>query len=1144
MKKKKNNKMFLALAVVAALAMVSVAGVALQSDDSDAAALLMPMGNGDNSTTIIEDTSVDATFYINLDASQPNGAQEYGVQYVKIKEGLAVTGTISIGTADNSKGENYKEYATIKLDGVKNAVFTLIMAPEVNNVFVGMILVGDEATVDLGAADVKDVIKDYKPVEGTVELTKGWLMGGAIRPDTDITSADWPTIMNDGDFDIPALYSVGWSKGTIAPFTGTMKAGSSVVESAYTAGLALGIVDGKATIFNQVIANDLFIPVVEDEDGGPDKPMVDRSDMFVKFVSGEFSVAYPENLSWSSMYGGATFSVANVNMIVEEAATIYVGDNMPSVANVTVEVPDSDAAVGDILYLIPESGVAISATGVAGSDNNILFTFANPVKLNTDYRIVGALDGKAYYGTFSVEGSDVDYAVFVGGNEADSAVTTDTGLDFANGEVTYDSTYSFCMFAASLTKGIILDTPSDSGKVKATSADSIVMLMADNVTGNYLLYIGTVGSPMQDNRITDDTAKSEAVISEEEIDLESIENELFLFQAWSDDGDYTLTIKGNIVCVYTSSDILGKFSSSNDGTTSGKSFAINFEGTGMLTYGDRPVAKPTTHPLNGVSNVNAAYYYVNEGPATKPTSTTFYYTTLNNALTQSNNITILGTVILRDDTTLVGPVSDEDTLINISSNARLQIGQKADKSAGITEASPKVSVPSSTTVTKLGSATYEVVSGQAIYDVKPTKAVNEPKSDVLLEGDKFIYTDLWTAFDISQSGQTIVIRAGSTPVLSKDATLKEGVTLDDKNAALKVNEKITFTVNGTYECQNALEINGTMRVNGTVNFTNAGKAASITATGAIDIMSSGVVNVGTTATAGVLNSDPEGVITVRGALNVPNASSTAEAGDLIITGSVSVNNSNLFAITSMTVGVMPEVATKAYTNPAKIEGKIDVTSAICTTYGDFALTATGSSANVVAGAGFKGVKYMIGEVLFCTMYSDSGDLIVVVNGDFKDIILTDWNNDIPPKGDSLKAELKGASPPTIGTVGWETVYAVFEYRTYNVIFEYMPGFTWTCNGQTVSTSAPTVVNYGDVITVNYFIAEGYAGTPILTMNGNAYKAGDSVTVTSDLTFKATGVHVAGPTDPSGWTLIETLLVIIVIIILVMAILVAIRLLRS
>jgi hypothetical protein len=191
-KEMKKNKMFLALAVVAAFAMVSVSGAALLSDDSDAAILNNPMGSGDNSTTIVEDaTELNAKFYINLGVTTP---QPYGVQYIKFKDpSVAVSGTITIGTVDDSAGTNFVPYATVTLSEVKNAVFTLLLFQE-NGQWFGVILVGDEATVD-GTFDEGTVerITDYKPAEGTVEVTKGVLMPGAIRPGY-ITSATWPSI--------------------------------------------------------------------------------------------------------------------------------------------------------------------------------------------------------------------------------------------------------------------------------------------------------------------------------------------------------------------------------------------------------------------------------------------------------------------------------------------------------------------------------------------------------------------------------------------------------------------------------------------------------------------------------------------------------------------------------------------------------------------------------------------------------------------------------------------------------------------------------------------------------------------------------------------------------------------------------------
>jgi hypothetical protein len=69
-------------------------------------------------------------------------------------------------------------------------------------------------------------------------------------------------------------------------------------------------------------------------------------------------------------------------------------------------------------------------------------------------------------------------------------------------------------------------------------------------------------------------------------------------------------------------------------------YNINFDGTGTIAYGILPTKNPIGHPMSAVVNLNAAYYIEIIGSG--PTSTTFYYTTLSNALTNSNNITIVG----------------------------------------------------------------------------------------------------------------------------------------------------------------------------------------------------------------------------------------------------------------------------------------------------------------------------------------------------------------------------------------------------------------------------------------------------------------------------------------------------------------------
>ncbi|MDR1405084.1 MAG: hypothetical protein LBJ20_05930, partial [Candidatus Methanoplasma sp.] len=114
--RKKNNKMVLALAVVAALAMVSVAGISLlQSDDSDAAGTYIPLTPG--KPFVIDDASTTSyDFYVDEGAS--------GVLVIKITEQANYSGTLSIGTL--SSEDVYTAYTSIELKDAKAVQLTAV----------------------------------------------------------------------------------------------------------------------------------------------------------------------------------------------------------------------------------------------------------------------------------------------------------------------------------------------------------------------------------------------------------------------------------------------------------------------------------------------------------------------------------------------------------------------------------------------------------------------------------------------------------------------------------------------------------------------------------------------------------------------------------------------------------------------------------------------------------------------------------------------------------------------------------------------------------------------------------------------------------------------------------------------------------
>jgi len=1268
---KKNNKMLLALVVVAALAMVSVAAVV--SDGADAANRNDQMVGG---TTILtsDDSNLNATFFILPD-------QERGIQSVTITDGVTISGTIAVGTADNRNGDNYVEYASVTLSGVSNAVFTLMLVPNEAGELVGIIMVGDAAKVDLKAATPDLVITDYKPTTGTFEVTQGTLIAGAIRaefvktelidtgafdafiPGENLGSKIYGAILNPTNTDPAAAFpGIDAIVGGIAPLTGTILAGDAEVSVASIYGMCVGIVDDRAVVYGETVKNAIYLPWVEELVPQDDEPIVgaalatpeDESQVYaeegipalaylsggtswtiptkyvwadqaepeyayipadaftnanVTFVSGEISVGLPEGfVGFNGAYGdGNYFALVNIDGVVEEAATLIIGDNMPKMATsvvITVDVKDSSGNVQidpttSIFFLVPEKG---SMVGMAACDydpidpTKVLVTFNN-VMLNAPYKLVGEMDGGAFIADFSVDGDGIDYSVYVGYNELagdDPIVTGSTGLGYDGTNVTFDSaTYAYVAFAATSNTSFdkakwitdLVEFETDTGTVPVEAGDYFLAVLVDQL-GNSQLYVGYADATMPGN-LASNTNLSAALFNEEEYTLESVVTTFELLTkydilAGAEYADnYTFLIKGTVDSIFTNykksniyGDIWGKYNGQNSYTGDDVVYNVNVDGVGEIIYGVKPVNKPTSHPLvpAKLPNLNAVYYVENDFPD----STTYHYTTLANALDNSNNVTVVGWIFILEDDTLVGPDANADTNISISMNSGLVIGWREDPdllaeipdhvSTPVEEANAKVQVPEKTTVTKVGNAVYWVAFGQAIYDVKPTKQVNTPTAEVLLEGEKYIYTDLWTALDITVSGDTIKLLKNAT--LTKDGTLKAGVTFIDAPWNLTIAEKINFIVNGTVNSTKSMKIIGTLTVNGVANF-NGGATAIFDKTppttksiGAINVTKDGVLNVGGDGkVARITGAVGEGTITIEGTMNVSGTTAMVTAGTIHIIGTVNNTKGTVAALDTLIVGKIPTLS-KGYVNSAVIEGNRMTlgTGAKAVVFGEF---------EIDLGTVLK-TEYMIDDVLYATVYTAASTMVIPTLwddpdqyvDDLLDIKINDWNNNkVPERGLWLSEN----PTKTVGEDGWKVVYADWEPRTYKVTFANAAGVNWDAHATdgswsntkdtsgTITGSGTFDIAYGTELVVLAYAAAGYSGTPTVKLNGQAFANGGKFTVTGpgSALFESSALGTTGGDgdtgtggDDGGMSLTEILLIVIVVVIVIMAILVAIRLLRS
>ena len=589
--------------------------------------------------------------------------------------------------------------------------------------------------------------------------------------------------------------------------------------------------------------------------------------------------------------------------------------------------------------------------------------------------------------------------------------------------------------------------------------------------------------------------------------------------------DSKIVVKGDMKFLYTSATQNGVL----DLITVGAD--IDAEGNGTVSNeialypaaGNLPAEVPRVYN----TNLSTAYYFVNDADKSKAT---YYFTSLENAMKKSKVVYLTGTTVILEDTTFSNPDGDLDVIL--TPGAKLIVGDANH--------SPTLTIPGTTEVIVNDPGAFIVESGKAVFDVKPS-GNDEPIADILIEGDKFIYTDIATALEMAKSGDVLELQRDAE--LKRDAAVKDGVELKDSpGAKLTIPKEKTLTVDGKLTTNNEIIIKGTLRVNKTADFNNA----AVTLDGTIDVTATGTVNF----TNVLLTGNGEGVLAVNGKTNLVN--SDLEVADLVVEGTatLSVDSTSLLTVTkTMRVAKAPSVSTDNK-NETTISGKVTLDiNAVATVYGQKDLTS-----NLEPAADVVKVQYFIDGVLYVTKFCNKnntavppvGDIPMLYEDQLKDIIILNWNTDRMFRGQWLVDESTGVTNTVaIGTTGWESLYAKFEPRMYDVTLAYTPGVTWTVNSVEKSGTIP--IAYGSKIVVKAHVQPGYEGTPSVTVNGRTYD-GKAWEVTDKAEFAVTDGSVklagSGKGDDGGLTLIEILLIIIVIIIAIIAIIIAIRLLRS
>ncbi|MDR0887637.1 MAG: hypothetical protein LBM39_00420 [Candidatus Methanoplasma sp.] len=1113
-----NKKMFLALAVVAALAAVSFAGIALQSDDSDAdTGQFIPVGT-------------PAEWYIEgvtgfTDNFYSNG---YASTKIIVRGDAASSGTINIGDYNATTGK-YDLKASLTIADAKNVVIYVVAT-------------GDEYFFVI---ENIDTIGKVLP-EGSFDLVKGTVI-----------------------------------LGDAAPFNGTITAGTFSAESVYTIGLAVGYDGTKATIFGGVYYWDpTYDDAYPDEDYYVGSLTLSgaASVESTLFTLGYGDLWISEYVKLT-IADGAVITVGDIQPVLGDVtvnfavpnqgipvAVILDGEKIIPVAN------DSTTTPGKIILKDIELGKT--------SDIFFIVDIGTGTPVYQYYYGSLAVVGSGSSYTATLSGNRINAGLLdLAGADVDALTVPSTYVDNKTIEYTASAGYSVSV-AATISDNNIAKVDGnritfETGVIGTTVPFIVVLKKSADIK----LFLGTIDAsdvfiqdPAYDSvgfKVVSGTAAlivdatgAVQIRPVSAVDVQDVDAAFTI-----NSGKWSFTDSNNdTVYIDTTADIIGKIVVTyNDKNATATPFVIhgyNY-GTssaipgakvldnGTVEYGVEPV----TFNNEPLGNTISAAWYVESSTTAK----TYYYLTLANAIGKSDEIHISGDVVILYDITL--GVTDKDTKIYIDAGASLTIGDDTH--------SPIVTVPANTDIYN-GSGRadgYDVYSGQAVFDKAKAEAAGfaAPTADVtLVKGDKIIYTDVATAIGLATSGDVIdLLRAAW---IRKDVTIIAGVTLNDNGNALSIAKGATLTVNGTYTSTGRViaadggSVGTPSLVRGIIGNITVGNGGIATFngveyefTGVIDILAGGKVIIGDKATTkidGVFSppaaADAKGSIQSAGELILGNGTYNGQIyiDKLTLTGSAvfTVNTGSFVGIFKiLTIGAPPTLLSDL-TNNVDVDGVITLDpAAYALVYGESTFSDSNISGTPEVTVFLVGntAKY-IGKT-YATEYTAAGATVIVVppaTVQLKDFTLVGWFID-----SQLSVPYVTYPGSDIGV--YPVLYGNFTPKQYEVTLSYNEGVEWTVNGIGYGTSKLLLINYGDSIRVDAKALPGYTGTPTYTVNGSSYTAGAAYTVTGDAAFVVSGISTAeAPAEDNSLTLIEILLIIIVIIIGIIMIVVAIKLLRS
>jgi hypothetical protein len=1181
--KAKNNKMMLALLVVAALAICSVAVVA-NADDSDAAGTSI-IDASQVSTQVITSETGEVNYDVYVPFSTTTGVLQINSTHnvvFTISADADYSGTIRFGTYDKATGE-FVPASVVVLDGVSSATVTFSVVTEDSTHYTTISDVAVVSTIP-GVNSASSTSGTITVSEGSVQLGSGsYFSGTVVANDSELVSANTYGVTISSDNNITGAVSAGaqkYYKSASAGYvtvTPVLTVGGTATMGTFTVGSGVDfVIDSDATVTMPANASEYSI------ESGATTFKLNLVGADSDNVVGAIYDSYGQEIAYVTDATGGVITFAftdgrgidttqtyTMNLMMTTGTTLksyYLYDG-----TVSFTVTSTTATTGVITYT--------AAVTISGSSTLSVAT------VNTGYSIVGSsnlaglttTDGTNYYLSYDVSTYALAYAVVGSTNVMDSDL---------NGSIS---------LGTSITPG-----------------NPVMIILQDKSTGSWVVFVGKIASTTTSGvyAVSYDTTVAVAYLMSSTTTLSGITGQIqsgttvgtatrtssTVTPAVSSgltvtDQMYTLTVSaggkldvdGELNFNFASVISYGKLS--NSGT-------INVDG--IIAY---QIAKATGYTTQITATINAVSYKV-AATTTSQVYDTYYYTTLDNAMSNASNLYVYGTITVLKDTTLTGTptgTSSSPNTITLETGAVLIIGQIADTTTGITAITAVVTVPSTSKLITMGNV--NVKNGQLDIAGLTSDSGYSVTADVFMTYSSYgVYTDLATALDLATSGDTVNVRttAATTITLADSATVASGVLLNAATNNIVVDAGITFTVSGVIKV-GTITVNAATAVSGstpakaagvlvldkystqtvitnittagtvtfTSNFSNGATADSAFAISTITIngatkATSSVINVNgnvklsiSTWVGGTSSSDQKYMIvnvngtlttvsamdvdTLYAVVNVPGtltANANFGASELNVTGTALPKDSSVVIWANyLTVGTAPTTLTDVE-NDAKVTAKVGAYAIVygTTTTGNVTLYQSVSGYTLLTTST---AYYLNTDVLYAKIYANDATAISVIgNPAIVGNLFYGWY--LEPTFQTVSS----------GNVGDHTsIYGKLVLKTTTITLSYTQNGYWMVNGNVYAGNTVTI-DWATSYSISFIADDGYELKDYaIYVNGSAMPVGYTPTTGDVLTFNGT-VEAKTISEDTSMEITTILLIIITIVIIIMAIVIVLRLMRS